>query len=107
MRRGDFVTVALQGDFGKPRPALVIQSDRFDALPTATVLPVTSSLIDAPLLRITVEPDERNGLTRPSQIMIDKVVTVRRDKLGETFGHASDELLLAANRALTVFLGIA
>lgn len=107
MRRGDFVTVALQGDLGKPRPGLIIQSDRFDALPTATVLPVTSTLIDAPLLRITVEPDERNGLARPSQIMVDKVLTVQRQKTGEAFGRASDELLLAANRALTVFLGIA
>lgn len=107
MRRGDFLTVALQGDFGKPRPALVIQSDRFDALPTATILPVTSTLIDAPLLRITVEPNEHNGLFRESQLMVDKVVTVQRQKTGEAFGLASDELLLAANRALTVFLGIA
>jgi len=101
------VAIALQGDFGKPRPALVIQSDRFDALPATTVLPVTSTLIEAPLLRISVDPDEQNGLARTSQIMVDKVVTVRRERIGAVFGQASDELLLAANRALTVFLGIA
>ena len=101
------MTIAMQGDFGKPRPALVIQADAFDALATVTVLPVTSTLVDAPLMRITIEPDARNGLSKPSQVMADKVVTVRRDKVGLTFGAASDELMLAVSRALTVFLGIA
>jgi mRNA interferase MazF len=62
MRRGDLVTVALQGAYGKPRPALVIQSDLFDAHPSVAVLPVTSELRDAPLFRIRVEPDAKNGL---------------------------------------------
>jgi mRNA interferase MazF len=107
VRRGDFVTVALQGDFGKPRPALVVQADHFVKLTTLTVLPVTSTLVDAPLLRLAVEPDEHNNLARPSQVMIDKLVTLRRERVGEPFGRASDELMLAVNRALAVFLGIA
>ncbi len=107
MRRGDFVTVALQGDFAKPRPALVVQANQFDRLATLTVLPVTSTIVNAPLLRITVEPNERNRLARRSQVMIDKVITVRRDKVGAAFGSADDDLMLAVNRALLVFLGIA
>ena len=106
MKRGDFVTIAMQGDFGKPRPALVVQADQFDALATVTVLPVTSTLVDAPLMRITVEADAHNGLSKPSQVMADKVVTVKRDKVGPAFGTASDELMLTVSRALTVFLGI-
>lgn len=107
MKRGDFVTVALQGDFGKPRPALVVQADPFDAHATVTVLLVSSTLIDAPLFRITVQPDEANGLRKPSQIMVDKAMTVRRDKLGTPFGTASDEVMLEVSRCLAVFLGIA
>ncbi|MGE0809827.1 MAG: type II toxin-antitoxin system PemK/MazF family toxin [Immundisolibacter sp.] len=107
MRRGDFVTVALQGDFGKPRPALVVQADHFANLTTITVLPVTSTLVDAPLLRLPVEPDAHNNLARPSQVMIDKLVTLRRERVGEPFGRAGDELMLSVNRALAVFLGIA
>ena len=107
MKRGDFVTVALQGDFGKPRPALVVQADSFDAHATVTVLLVSSTLIDAPLFRITVQPDEANGLRKPSQIMVDKAMTVRRDKLGTPFGAASDEVMLEVSRCLAVFLGIA
>ena len=72
MRRGDLVTVALQGDLGKPRPALVIQSDLFDAHPSVTILPVTGELRNAPLFRIAVNPTEQNGLTKPSQVMVDK-----------------------------------
>ena len=106
MKRGDFVTIAMEGDFGKPRSALVVQADQFEALATVTVLPVTSTLVDAPLMRITVEPDARNGLSKPSQVMADKVVTVKRDKVGPAFGAASDELMVAVSRALTVFLGI-
>ena len=107
MKRGDFVTVALQGDFDKPRPALVVQADQFDAHATVTVLLVSSTLIDAPLFRITVQPDEANGLRNPSQIMVDKAMTVRRDKLGTPFGAASDEVMLEVSRCLAVFLGIA
>ena len=107
MNRGDFVTVAMQGDFGKSRPALVIQSDQFGEHATATVLPVSSTLIDAPLFRVTVQPSPSNGLQKPSQVMVDKIVTVKRDKLGERFGIADDRTMLEIGRSLAVFLGIA
>lgn len=104
--RGELVTIALQGDFGKPRPALIIQSDYFDSHPTITVLPVTSDLRDAPLFRLTVEPSATNGLQRTSQIMIDKVMTVARDKLGEKIGHIESDELIEVDRCLALFLGI-
>lgn len=107
VRRGDLVTVALQGDFGKPRPALVIQSDLFCAHSSVTILPLTSTLVDAPLLRITVEPDAENGLRAPCQVMVDKAVTVRRDKVGPAFGRIGPEMLITIERCLAVFLGIA
>ena len=107
MTRGDFVRVALSGDFGKPRPALIIQSSAFLTHPSMIVLPVTSNLVDAPLVRVEVQPNEVNNLQKPSQIMIDKVMTVRREKVGEPFGRASDETMLMVSRNLMVFLGIA
>lgn len=107
MRRGDLVAVALQGDLGKPRPALIIQSDLFDAHPSLTILPVTSTLRAAPLFRIAVKPSELNGLTKPSQVMVDKPQSVAREKVGAVFGRLNDETMLAANRALAVFLGFA
>lgn len=105
--RGDFVTIAIQGDFGKPRPALVIQADLFDAHATVTVLPVTSTPVAAPLLRITVSPSAENGLQKPSQVMIDKAVTVQRDKIGQAFGRIDADTLVEVERCLAVFLGIA
>ncbi len=105
MRRGDLVTVALQGDLGKPRPALIIQSDQFNATVTVTVLLVSSTLIDAPLIRLTVEPTPENGLRTSSQVMIDKAITVRREKLGAPFGRLDDDTLVAVNRGLALFLG--
>ena len=107
MRRGDLVTVALPGDYGKPRPALVIQSDFFDAHPSVTVLPVTSELRDAPLFRLRLDPGAETGLRKPSAVMIDKAMTVARDKLGTPFGRIDDTTLLAISRALALFLGIA
>ena len=101
------VTVTLQGEQGKPRPALVVQAGHFMELPAVTVLPITSTLIDAPLLRIPIEPDDRNGLTRPSQIMVDKPQTPPRGKLGPAFGHLDDMTMVAVNRALALFLGLA
>lgn len=107
MKRGDFVTIAMQSDFGKPRPALVVQSDGFDALATVTVLLVSSQLVETPLFRVMVQPNDKNGLRSPSQVMVDKAMTVKRDKLGDVFGSASDELMLEVSRSLAVFLGIA
>jgi mRNA interferase MazF len=107
MKRGDLITVSLPGDYGKPRPALVIQSDLFDPHPSVTVLPITSELRDVPIFRITVEPNADNGLREKSQIMVDKAHTIAKEKLGESFGRLNDELMLAINRALAVFLGFA
>ena len=107
MRRGDLVTIAFPGIYGKPRPALIIQSDLFDEHPSMTVLPVTSELRDTPLFRITVEPADVNGLRKRSQVMVDKAQTVPREKVGETFGRLDDTTMLSVTRALAVFLGFA
>ena len=107
MKRGEFVTIATQGDFGKPRPALVIQADQFSEHTSVTVLPVTSTLVAAPLLRITVQPSAENGLQKPSQVMVDKAITINRNKLGPVFGHIDADMLVEVERCLAVFLGIA
>ncbi len=104
--RGDLVTIALQGDFGKPRPALIIQADWFQAHGSVTVLPVTSALVDAPLLRIDVPATAGTGLQKPSQIMVDKAMTVARDKLGPAMGRIDADTLVEVERCLAVFLGI-
>jgi mRNA interferase MazF len=106
VNRGSVVSIALQGDFGKPRPALVIQSSLFEELLSVTVLPITSELRDAPLYRVTVTPSQTNGLRRVSQIMVDKAVTVRREKVGEVFGQLDDDTMLAVTRAMALFLGV-
>ena len=107
MKRGDLITVAMQGEFGKPTPALVIQADQFGESATVTVLPVTRTLVAAPLLRITVRPNAANGLQKPSQVMVDKAVTVKRDKTGPIFGQIDPDAMVAIERCLAVFLGIA
>lgn len=106
MRRGDLVTIALQSDLGKPRPALVIQSDLFDAHPSVTILPLTSELRDAPLFRISLQPSEGNGLGKPSQIMVDKPQSVARARIGPIIGRLGDENMMAVNRALAIFLRV-
>lgn len=105
--RGDIVTIAIQGDFGKPRPALVIQANQFSKHPSVTVLPLTSTLVAAPLVRITVNPDAGNGLQTTSQIMVDKAITLKRDKLGRHVGQLDVDTLVQVERCLAVFLGIA
>lgn len=105
--RGDLIVIALQGDFGKPRPALVIQSDLFSEHPTITVLPVTSDIRDAPLVRLTVQPTPENGLRAASQIMVDKAHTVAREKASQKIGRLDSALMVAVNRALALFLGFA
>lgn len=107
MRRGELVTVAVPGDFGKPRPALIIQADQFDATGTLTLALLSGTLVDAPLFRLTVEPTALNGLRKPSQIMIDKIMSVKRDRLGDAFGKLDDETMLAVSRSLALFLGLA
>ena len=107
MIRGDIVTVALPGDFGKPRPALIIQSDRFEKTATVTLLLLTSMPVDAPLLRLPIYPTEENGLRRSSHVMIDKIMTVRRDRVGPVIGKIGPEDMLSVTRLLAVFLGMA
>ena len=101
------MTIAMQGDFGKPRPALVIQADHFGEHATVTVLPVTSTLVAAPLLRVTVQPSAANGLQKPSQVMVDKAMTVKRDKVRPAFGRINADAMVEVERCLAVFLGIA
>jgi mRNA interferase MazF len=107
VRRGDLVTIALPGDFGKPRPALVIQSDQFDETGTVTMLLLSGTLVDAPLIRVMVDPTPENGLRKQSQVMVDKAMTVRRDRIGDPIGRLDDAAMLAVTRALTLFLAIA
>ncbi len=97
----------MQGDSGKPRPAVVVQADWFDALSTVVVLPLTSILLDAAVTRIDVAPTEENGLKVPSQIAVDRPQTVRRTKLGPTIGRLDNDAMLAVHRSLAVFLGLA
>lgn len=107
MRRGDLVTVAISGDFGKPRPALVVQSDLFGDTGTVTVLLLSGALVDAPLIRPTIQPSAQNGLHKPSQVQVDKAMSVRRERIGPPFGRLEDEAMLAITRSLALFLGLA
>ena len=107
MQRGDLVSVATQGDFGKPRPALVIQSPLFANHTSVTVLLTTSTLVEAHLLRVTVKASTSNGLQKTSQVMVDKAMTVRLDKIGSILGRVESDQMLEIDRCLAVFLGIA
>jgi mRNA interferase MazF len=107
VKRGDVVTVALSGDFGKPRPAVVVQSDLFAEHPSVTLLPVTSELRELPLFRIPIGANETNGLARNSEVMVDKIQTVSRAKIGARIGSLPDGEMLAVTRSLALFIGIA
>ena len=106
MQRGDLITVALRGDAGKPRPALVIQADHFADLSTVVVLPLTSTLLDLPLVRVTIEPVTATGLQQCSQLMISRPQFVPRTKLGPVIGAIDAATLLEVTRRLAVLLGI-
>jgi mRNA interferase MazF len=107
LRRGDIVTVAPPGEFGKPRPALILQADL--ALPAATItyLPITTDLERVPLVRVEIEPTPGNGLRGPSEIMVDMMQTSTRSRFGNVIGHIDKDTLQAVERAVTVFLGLA
>lgn len=105
MKRGDLVTVAVSGDYGKPRPALVIQADAFELHPSVVVLPLTSEIHDAPLFRITVQTGKETGLRAPSQIMVDKPTTVPRVKIGKRIGSINASTMEDVEAALLGFLG--
>ena len=108
MTRGEIHTAAARGPYtGKPRPVVILQDDRFDATASVTVCPFTTNPVEAPLLRLPIDPSEDNGLEQPSQLMVDKVTTVPRSSLGERLGKLRDEELVALNRSLIVFLGLA
>jgi mRNA interferase MazF len=106
--RGDIWTVAGGPEYtGKPRPAVILQDDAFEGIPSITVCLITTLLRDASLLRLTVEPGPGNGLRRPSQVMVDKIVTVPRQKLGTRIGRLADADIVRLNAAVVVFLGLA
>jgi mRNA interferase MazF len=106
VKRGDLVTIAAPGDYGKPRPALIVQADAFDVHPSVTVLPLTSEIHDVPLFRITVFPGKDTGLQKMSQIMVDKAITVSRAKIGPRMGRVHPATMQAVNHALRGFLGL-
>jgi mRNA interferase MazF len=107
LKRGDLVTVVVHGDFGKPRPALVIQSDQIDETATVTVLLLTSTLRDAPLVRHTVDPTPTNGLRTRSQVQIDRAQSIPRAKVGVTIGRLENAEIATISALLALFLGIA
>jgi mRNA interferase MazF len=107
MKRGDFVTAAFSRDYGKPRPALIVQSDRYNALPSVVLCPLTSDLQTIPtFLRLTVEPSLANGLVERSQVAIDKIAVLPVEKIGKVIGQADDSLMERVTLALADFLDI-
>ena len=107
MKRGDIVIVSAAGDYGKPRPAVVIQSDRLRSMDSVLVSLMTSTLADAPLFRLSIEPSPMTGLKLPSQIMVDKILAIPREKCGEPIGRIDESALIALNYMLSVTIGIA
>lgn len=108
MKRGEIWTVAGGKDYaGKPRPVAILQDHSFDATDSITVCAFTTDPTDAPLFRLGVEPNERNGLRSPSRLMVDKITTVPKSKVGDRVGRLDDEDVVRLNQAVTVFLGLA
>jgi mRNA interferase MazF len=108
MRRGDVVTVAATGDYGKPRPAVIVQTDALPAEHASVVVcQMTSDCSDAPDFRVTIDPSERNGLRVRSQVMADKPVTIRRERIGRHVGNLDDKDIARLNIALAFVMGLA
>ena len=107
MKRGEVWTLSGTGYAGKPRPAVVVQDDRFDATASVSVCAFTTDATEAPLFRLVTEPDDHNGLRLTSGLMVDKITTVPRTRLGERIGRLAPADLLRLNRAIAVFLGLA
>lgn len=108
MKRGEIWTAtAGSGYVGKPRPVVIIQDDLFDATTSVTVCALTTDQTDAPLFRIPVDADEMTGIRQPSRLMVDKITTVPRSKLGERVGRLSDDDMTRLGRSIAVFLGLA
>jgi mRNA interferase MazF len=108
VRRGEIWSVAARGAYtGKPRPAVIVQDDRFDATASVTLCAMSTDPTDAPLFRLFIAPDELNGLDQPSRLMVDKLSTVPKTNLGQRIGRLGDEDLVRLDRAIVVFLGLA
>jgi mRNA interferase MazF len=108
MKRGEIWTVAAgKGYAGKPRPVVILQDDRFDATDSITICAFTTDSTDAPLFRLVIEPNETNGLRAPCRLMVDKITTVPKVKVGARIGRLNDEDIVRLNRAVLVFLGMA
>ncbi len=108
MRRGEIWTVAGGQDYaGKPRPAVILQDDSFDGTASITICAFTTDPTEAPLFRVPVTPNERNGLRALRRLMVDKITTVPKSKIGARIGRLDDEDVLRLNRAVVVFLGLA
>jgi mRNA interferase MazF len=108
MKRGEIWTIAGGRDYaGKPRPMVVLQDDRFDATASITICAFTTDPIEAPLFRLLIEPSARNGLRAPCRLMVDKITTIPKAKVGSRIGSLEDEDVLRLNRAVLVFLGLA
>lgn len=107
MKRGDIVTVSAPGDYGKPRPAVVVQSDFLDETDSVLVSFVTTTLRDAPIYRLTIEPVPDTGLRATSQIMVDKIVALPRRKCGAVIGRIDTRSVVVLNGMLSVMLGLA
>jgi len=108
VKRGQVWTVAGGPDYaGKPRPAVILQDDVFDATGSITICPFTTHSVDAPLVRLSIDPSHHNGLRVPSQLMVDKITTVSKSKCETRVGRLSDEDMVRVNRAVVVFLGLA
>lgn len=107
LKRGDLVVVSTSGDYGKPRPAVVTQSDLLNTSDSVLVVLLTSTLMDAPFYRLNVQPSAENGLKLPSQIMVDKIIAFPREKCGPVIGSLDQVTLIALNNMLAVMVGIA
>ena len=108
MKRGEIWTVAGGKDYaGKPRPAVILQDDRFDGTASITICAFTTDPTDAPLFRLTIVPNEGNGLHAPCSLMVDKITTVPKTKIGSRLGRLDDNDVLRLDRAILVFLGLA
>ncbi len=108
MKRGDIVVVSASGDYGKPRPAVIVQSDLFNETHASIIVCLlTTDIQDAPLFRLDIKPSGENGLKKRSQIMIDKIVAMRRERIGFTIGKIDDDALIRVSRSLALFLGLA
>jgi mRNA interferase MazF len=108
MKRAEIWTIAGGPDYsGKPRPAVILQDDAFDGTASITVCPMTTQLVEAPLIRLPIEPTKQNGLDAGSYVMVDKITTVAKSKLRKRVGRLAEADVIRVNRAVLVFLGLA